>query len=105
MWHGLGRQSDDTFPSPNVHFDPSHCRAPQLADDANTVRVQLCQTQRETLIAGLQRYDASDEMPPSVGAVSPSGQRGVFLQGMLDFVSGGPDSLDSVLANIDAASP
>ena len=66
--------------------------------------MQLCELQRETLVAGLQRPDASDEMPAEIGDVSDRG-RGAFLQGMLDYVDGGPTSLDDVLASIDAAWP
>jgi DNA-binding SARP family transcriptional activator/ABC-type glycerol-3-phosphate transport system substrate-binding protein len=94
------------FLSPNLHFDPAHCRAPELSDDANAVRVQLCETQRDTIAAGLQRFDASDEMPEAVGGFDDeSERRGAFLQGMLDYVDGGPASLDRVLTAIDAAWP
>jgi hypothetical protein len=55
-----------------------------------------------TLAAGLQRPDASDEMPAEVGGLTGADQRGVFLQGMLDYVDEGPESLDHVLADIDA---
>ena len=93
-----------TFLSPNMHFDPEDCRAPDLPDDVNTVRVQLCALQRDTLIAGLQRPDASDEMPVAIGGVDDRG-RGAFLQAMLDFVDEGPTSRDQVLASIDDAWP
>jgi len=73
-----------TFLSPNVHFDPANCGAPDLPDDVNEVRVRLCELQRDTLVAGLQRSDASDEMPVKIGGVSDTGQRGAFLQAMLD---------------------
>jgi serine/threonine protein kinase/ABC-type glycerol-3-phosphate transport system substrate-binding protein len=94
-----------TFLSPNVHFDPANCGSPDLPDDVNEVRVQLCELQRDTLVAGLQRPDASDEMPVEIGGVSDLGQRGAFLQAMLDYVDEGPTSLDDVLASIDAAWP
>ena len=93
-----------TFLSPNVHFDPEDCRAPDLPDDVNVVRVQLCELQRDTLIAGLQRPDASDEMPGEIGGVDDRG-RGAFLQAMLDFVDEGPTNRDQLLASIDEAWP
>jgi hypothetical protein len=96
---------DGSFFSANIHFDPDNCRSPELTDAANAVRVQLCETQRDTIVAGLQRPDASDEMPVSVGGLSDTDQRGAFLQGMLDYVNDGPESLDGVLAEIDAAWP
>jgi alpha-glucoside transport system substrate-binding protein len=92
-----------TFLSPNVHFDPANCRAQGLPDDVNAVRVRLCELERDTVIAGLQRPDASDEMPIEIGGVSDTGRRGAFLQGMLDYVERGPSNLDEVLASIDAA--
>ena len=77
---------DGSFFSANIRFDPDNCRAPELTDAANAVRVQLCETQRDTIAAGLQRPDASDEMPAEVGGIDESDQRGAFLQGMLDYV-------------------
>jgi serine/threonine protein kinase/ABC-type glycerol-3-phosphate transport system substrate-binding protein/DNA-binding SARP family transcriptional activator len=92
--------------SANIHFDPANCRSPELGDAANAVREQLCETQRDTIAAGLQRPDASDEMPEAIGGFNDESQRrGAFLQGMLDYVDEGPDSLDRVLADIDAAWP
>jgi hypothetical protein len=96
--------------SPNLHFDPANCGAPDLPDDANEVRVQLCEVQRETLVAGFQRHDASDEMQIEIGGVSDNGQRGAFLQAMLDYVDRGPPSLDDARKSrrgvaIDARSP
>jgi len=44
-------------------------------------------------------------MPVEIGAVSDTGQRGAFLQAMLDYVDEGPSSLDDLLASIDAAWP
>ena len=94
-----------TFLSPNVHFDPANCVAPGLSDDLNAVRVQLCQLQHDTLVAGLQRPDASDEMPVEIGGVSDTGQRGAFLQALLDYVDEGSTNLTHILVSIDAARP
>jgi hypothetical protein len=44
-------------------------------------------------------------MPEAIGGLSDTDQRGAFLQGMLDYVNDGPDSLDRVLTTIDAAWP
>jgi hypothetical protein len=44
-------------------------------------------------------------MPVEIGGVSDIGQRGAFLQAMLDYVDEGPTSLDDVLASIDVAWP
>ena len=94
---------DSNFLSPNVNFDPANCRAPDLPDDVNAVRVELCELQRDTIAADLQRFDASDEMPPEIGAPTDRG-RGAFLQGMLDYIDD-PESIDEVLASVDAAWP
>jgi alpha-glucoside transport system substrate-binding protein len=44
------------------------------------------------------RFDASDLMPAAVG-------QGSFWTGMIDYVKGGPDSLDGILADIEASYP
>jgi serine/threonine protein kinase len=94
-----------TFLSPNVDFDPANCVAAGLPVDVNEVRVRLCELQRATLVAGLQRPDASDEMPFEIGGASDIGRRGAFLQAMLDYVDAGPADVDDVLASVDAAWP
>jgi ABC-type glycerol-3-phosphate transport system substrate-binding protein/DNA-binding SARP family transcriptional activator len=82
----------------NMLFDPERCRTTQ--DDARVgdVRVQFCQAARDAVAAGLWRFDASDVMPPEVGA-------GTFWQGMVEYVDEGPGSLDHVLADIEAGWP
>jgi hypothetical protein len=55
--------------------------------------------------AGQWRFDASDAMPPSVGLIRENNRPGAFPQGMLDYIDRGPESLDEVLAEIDAAWP
>ncbi len=67
---------------------------------ANEVRLSLCELQRDTLDAGLQRFDASDHMPVAIGGDSLGD---AFMQGMLDYIAQGPDSLDEVLADIEEA--
>ena len=67
---------------------------------ANEVRLSLCELQRDTLDAGLQRFDASDHMPVAIGG---DWLGGAFMQGMADYIAQGPDSLDEVLSDIEAA--
>ena len=50
------------------------------------------------LVDGVARFDASDLMPPAVGS-------GEFWNGMNEYTNNGPDNLDTVLSNIDAAFP
>ena len=104
-WGANRAATVDALLSPNLHFDPARCASPDLSEEANAVRVHLCEVQRDTLAAGIQRPDASDEMPSEIGAVTESDRRGAFLQGMLDYVAEGPQSLDRILAEIDAAWP
>jgi alpha-glucoside transport system substrate-binding protein len=52
----------------------------------------------EALAAGTARFDASDLMPAAVGSDA-------FWTGMITYVTEGPDSLQEVLAAIDAAWP
>jgi DNA-binding SARP family transcriptional activator/ABC-type glycerol-3-phosphate transport system substrate-binding protein len=87
----------------NASFDLDRCRATELREAVNAVRVRLCQEARDAVVAGLWRFDASDLMPPGVGAIAESGTPGAFLQGMTDYVDQGPDALDQILAEIDAA--
>jgi hypothetical protein len=44
------------------------------------------------------RFDASDLMPPAIG-------QGVFWESMMRYLEDGPDSLDGILADLDAAWP
>ncbi|HEX6231409.1 MAG TPA: extracellular solute-binding protein [Actinomycetota bacterium] len=52
----------------------------------------------EALAADAFRFDASDLMPPSIGA-------GDFLDAMMTYLEHGPESLDRILARLDAAWP
>jgi hypothetical protein len=72
---------------------------------ANGVRVRLCQDARTALRSGLWRFDASDQMPAVIGGLRPDRSGGAFLQGMVDYVAQGPDSLGRVLTEIDDAWP
>jgi alpha-glucoside transport system substrate-binding protein len=52
----------------------------------------------DALKGGTGRFDASDLMPAAVGS-------GSFWTGMIDYVKGGPSSLDGVLDKIEASWP
>jgi alpha-glucoside transport system substrate-binding protein len=76
--------------SPNVNVGPD-CYANEILADASVVLA-------EGLSAGTARFDASDLMPAEVGS-------GSFWTGMIDYVRGGPDSLEGVLADIESSWP
>jgi alpha-glucoside transport system substrate-binding protein len=77
------------FLSPNRHFDHGHY-PPFLRRRAETLRAALA--------ADTFRFDASDLMPPPVG-------NEVFFRAMMTYLAEGPDSLDRILAELDAAWP
>ena len=52
----------------------------------------------KALKEGTGRFDASDLMPTEVGS-------GTFWTGMVEYVRGGPDTLDGVLSDIEASWP
>ncbi|HET6836099.1 MAG TPA: extracellular solute-binding protein [Acidimicrobiales bacterium] len=87
----------------NAGFEVGHCRATGLDESVNALRVRLCQEVRDGVAAGQWRFDASDLMPPSIGSVTRADTPGAFYQGMLDYVDHGPDNLDQILAEIEAA--
>jgi alpha-glucoside transport system substrate-binding protein len=76
--------------SPNVNVGPD-CYANDILADASTVLTKA-------LKEGTGRFDASDLMPTEVGA-------GSFWTGMVDYLKGGPSSLDKVLDDIEASWP
>ncbi|MFP4513379.1 MAG: ABC transporter substrate-binding protein, partial [Acidimicrobiales bacterium] len=76
--------------SPNVEVG-TDCYANDLLADASAVLT-------EALAEDTGRFDASDLMPAQVGSDA-------FWVGMIDYVRGGPDVLDDVLADIEAAWP
>jgi hypothetical protein len=87
----------------NAGFEVEQCRATELPEAVNEVRVRLCREARDGVADGLWRFDASDLMPRHIGAITEFGTPGAFLQGMLDYVEHGPDNVDQVLADIEAA--
>jgi alpha-glucoside transport system substrate-binding protein len=76
--------------SPNVNVGPD-CYANQILADASEVLTTA-------LKEGTGRFDASDLMPTEVGA-------GSFWTGMVDYLKGGPSSLEGVLDDIEASWP
>jgi alpha-glucoside transport system substrate-binding protein len=76
--------------SPNVNVGPD-CYANDILADASVILT-------DALEAGTGRFDASDLMPAAVGS-------GSFWTGMLEYVQGGPESLDQVLTDIEAGWP
>jgi alpha-glucoside transport system substrate-binding protein len=75
-------------PHPDVETD---CYANEILGEASEYLT-------EQLQAGTARFDASDQMPPEVGS-------GSFWTGMMDYVQGGPNSLNGVLEEIDSSWP
>jgi len=75
--------------SPNARFDSS-------AYDPSWRRV--ADILRSALVADTFRFDGADLMPPEVGT-------GPFWQGMIRYLEEGPDSLDAILAELEAAWP
>ena len=75
--------------SPNLDFD---------LDNYPPFMRRQAEVLQEALSNDTFRFDASDLMPPPVGEE-------VFWQAMLTYVREGPDSLDEILAELDAAWP
>jgi alpha-glucoside transport system substrate-binding protein len=76
--------------SPNVDVGPD-CYA-------NEGLVEAAGILNEAISSGTGRFDASDLMPAAVGS-------GTFWTGMIDYMNGGPESLDTVLEDIEAGWP
>jgi alpha-glucoside transport system substrate-binding protein len=81
---GLGRLS----PNVNVGED---CYANPILGEASGILA-------EALANGTAGFDAGDQMPAQVGS-------GSFWTGMVEYMQQGPDSLETVLADIDASWP
>jgi alpha-glucoside transport system substrate-binding protein len=76
--------------SPNVDVGPD-CYANDILADASVILTTA-------LTEGTGRFDASDLMPAEVGS-------GSFWTGMVEYMQGGPDSLQGVLDDIEASYP
>jgi alpha-glucoside transport system substrate-binding protein len=86
----MGGDAASSRISPNVDVGPD-CYANEILADASAVLT-------DALAGGTGRFDASDLMPTAVGA-------GSFWVGMVEYMQGGPDTLESVLADIDSTWP
>jgi ABC-type glycerol-3-phosphate transport system substrate-binding protein len=88
-WGGIGGQL-----SPNRGFDPANFGEGTWGSFWRSQAKLL----RASLDAGTFRFDASDLMPPEVG-------EDAFWDAMMTYLEEGPESLDRILADIDAAWP
>jgi alpha-glucoside transport system substrate-binding protein len=87
---GMGGITASSRISPNVNVGPD-CYANDLLAGASEVLT-------EALAGGYGRFDASDLMPPEVGS-------GAFWTGMVKYMREGPDSIEQILGDIEAAWP
>ena len=76
--------------SPNVGVGPD-CYANEILADASVILTDALET-------GTGRFDASDLMPAEVGS-------GSFWTGMVEYMTGGPDNVETVLDDIEASWP
>ncbi|HET6772188.1 MAG TPA: ABC transporter substrate-binding protein [Acidimicrobiales bacterium] len=76
--------------SPNVDVGPD-CYANDILADASVILTEALET-------GTGRFDASDLMPAEVGS-------GSFWTGMVEYMTGGPDNVETVLDDIEASWP
>jgi alpha-glucoside transport system substrate-binding protein len=87
---GMGGEAESSRISPNINVGADCYVNPILADSAAVLT--------EAIASNTGRFDASDLMPAEVGA-------GSFWTGMVEYMQGGPDSLQSVLDEIEASWP
>lgn len=91
----------------NLGFDPAACGVGEHIDGrTRRLKEQLCTQLHEAVATDRWRFDASDLMPADIGGVTISGTTlaevpGGFYQGMLDYLAGGPASLDRILDRLD----
>jgi alpha-glucoside transport system substrate-binding protein len=105
-WGRVGAgQSAWPFVPARTQLDVVDCVDHSASLAANGVRVRLCQDVRAAMRSETWRFDAADQMPAVIGGLRPDHTGGAFLQGMVDYVDHGPDSLDRVLTEIDSAWP
>jgi alpha-glucoside transport system substrate-binding protein len=86
----MGKVTASSRISPNVNVKPD-CYANDLLADSSSILT-------DALKNGTGRFDASDLMPSEVGT-------GTFWTGMIEYMKGGPDSLDGVLQDIENSWP
>jgi len=87
---GMGGEAASSRVSPNINVGPDCYANDILATSATLVA--------DAITSGTGRFDASDLMPGAVGT-------GSFWTGMVRYMQEGPDSLQSVLDEIEASWP
>jgi alpha-glucoside transport system substrate-binding protein len=87
--YGSHLASETGFLSPNRDFDLANY-SPFQRHQAEVINAALA--------ADAFRFDASDLMPPEIGA-------DLFWKAMMRYAQEGPSSLDSILSELDAAWP
>jgi len=89
----MGSEPGSSRISPNVNVGPD-CYPNPILGQASEVLTQALAGE-----GGIQPgFDASDQMPPEVG-------QGSFWTGMVQYMQGGPDSLEGILQDIDDSWP
>ncbi|MGD9700938.1 MAG: extracellular solute-binding protein [Acidimicrobiia bacterium] len=95
----------------NLGFDPARCGAAENIDgQTGRLKERLCIQVHEAVATNTWRFDASDLMPPEVGGITfdlitLAEEPGRLQQGMLDYITLGPASLDRILARIEFSWP
>jgi alpha-glucoside transport system substrate-binding protein len=87
----MGSEPGSSRISPNINVGPDCYADPILADASEVLTAALAGE-------GAAGFDASDQMPPQVGS-------GSFWTEMMTYMQEGPDSLPTVLENIEASWP
>jgi len=87
----MGSEPGSSRISPNINVGPDCYPNPILADASEVLTAALAGE-------GAAGFDASDQMPPEVGS-------GSFWTGMVEYLQGGPDSLEGVLQSIEDSWP
>ncbi|HZD17464.1 MAG TPA: ABC transporter substrate-binding protein [Actinomycetota bacterium] len=87
----MGSEPGSSRISPNINVGPDCYPNPILAGASEVLTAALGGE-------GAAGFDASDQMPPEVGS-------GSFWTGMVEYMQQGPDSLESILGDIDSSWP
>jgi alpha-glucoside transport system substrate-binding protein len=95
--YGAGPATTGRFISANRGFDLANYDEPFVRQQAELIDAALA--------ADAFRFDASDLMPPPIGAPLRPEDVGLFWGAMMRYATEGPESLDAILAELDAAWP
>ena len=95
------RHGPTVFTPANRRFDTSNFGDPAL-DPSAAVYSRLATAAVGALQSEAFRFDASDLMPPAIGAAALNEAPGAFWQGMIDWTAG-KRTIEQVFADIDAA--